>query len=192
MNKSAREAILLMYGEGRREEAEAFIQDVDTRNRSIEEKGMIKREDAKPEGETPAEPPAPDPTPEGAERTFVLDEAAVNAIAEKVRAAIPVAPVVDLSPIQASVDAMSKAVDALSGRITQLEAGEETRKREYLADMPARGEVRATYRPREDKARKPGADEQPTQEDLDAKVAATLAELEKKQARVRVVAAPPA
>lgn len=198
MNKAAKDAVLLMFGDGRKEEAEAFIQDVDSRNRSIEDSGMIKREDAaaetKPAEETPAETPAPKPTPE-AERTFVLDEAAVNAIAERVRAALPVAQVVDLAPIQSAVDAMSKSVDALSGRIATLESGEDARKREYLSDMPARGEVRATYRPREDKAKTAEStkDGQPTAEELNAKAEATLAELQKKQSRSHVVVnAPPA
>lgn len=181
MNKSAKEAVLTMFGEGRAEEAEAFIQDVDGRNRSIEDVGMVRR-DGEAATETPTQEPAETPEPE--QREIVLDDAAVAAIAERVREGLVEERSVLTASIQADFSDLSKAVTALSERIAGLEKGDEERKREFQADMPARGEIHATYKPREDKKQTAATpDGKPTPEELNALAEKTLADIEKKAAR---------
>lgn len=181
MNKAAKEAVLTMFGEGRAEEAEAFIEDVDGRNRSIEDVGMVKR-DGGTATETPVQEPVETPEPE--EREIVLDEAAIAGIADRVRDGMDAQVNSLFLPLQADFSDLSKAVTALSERIAGLEKGEEERKREFQADMPARGEIRATYRPREDKKQSAATpDGKPTPEELNALAEKTLADIEKKATR---------
>lgn len=183
MNKSAKQAVLTMFGEGRAEEAEAFIQDVDGRNRSIEDVGMVRR-DGEAATETPTQEPVETPEPEQRESLLVLDDAAVAAIAERAREGLDAQANALFLPLQADFSDLSKAVTALSERIAGLEKGEEERKREFQADMPARGELHATYRPREDKKQTAATpDGKPTPEELNALAEKTLADIEKKAAR---------
>ena len=183
MNKSAKEAVLTMFGEGRAEEAEAFIADVDGRNRSIEDVGMVRRD-----GEAATETPTQDPveTPEPEQREIVLDDAAVAAIAEseRVREALAAQAKSLFLTLQADFSNLEQEFAALSERMAGLEKGEEERKREFQADMPARGEIHATYRPREDKKQTTATpDGKPTPEELNALAEKTLADIEKKAAR---------
>ena len=183
MNKSAKEAVLTMFGEGRAEEAEAFIEDVDGRNRSIEDVGMVRRD-----GEAATETPTQDPveTPEPEQREIVLDDAAVAAIAEseRVREALAAQAKSLFLTLQADFSNLEQEFAALSERMAGLEKGEEERKREFQADMPARGEIHATYRPREDKKQTTATpDGKPTPEELNALAEKTLADIEKKAAR---------
>jgi len=102
-------------------------------------------------------------------QTLVLDESALAAIVEAVKAGITM-PSVDLSPLTAQLQ-------AIGGRIDKLERSEDQKRREWQADLPARRQVTVTTRPRVTQAPEAQPDATPGKLDLAAKAAATLAKM---------------
>jgi len=145
-----RQALVTLFGDEAK--AEAFISEVDDVNRAIAQRGLIARE-----GNGEATPPAPDVQPDATQpdaepetREVELSDELVAAIAARV----PAPATVDLTPLRASLDALTAQFAEMSVRLESLERSEDAKKQKWLADLPARAaapQVKATYRPSEAK-----------------------------------------
>jgi len=146
MDDRIRQALVTLFGDEAK--AEAFISEVDDVNRAIAQRGLIARE-----GNGEATPPAPDVQPDATQpdaepetREVELSDELVAAIAARV----PAPATVDLTPLQASLDALTAQFAEVSVRLESLERSEDAKKQKWLADLPARAaapQVKATYRP---------------------------------------------
>jgi hypothetical protein len=162
MRKEVETALLALFGEDRKKDAQEFISGVDNTNREITEQGLITRGATTPPVTEPpvTTPPAETLPPAEQARELVLDEAAVAAIAAKV----PVPAPVDLTPVTESLSVLTKGMEMLIGRVGQLEKTDADKQRQWLADQPARNALNVSYRPRD--AHAPAPDVPRTSDDL--------------------------
>ena len=171
MRDKVKEALETLFGDPNA--ASGFIEQVDGTNREIEERGLITRdnepvpaEDAPSDVADTTEEDADNPS-DGADTTeetteetraadeeITVDDAAIERIAahvvsrftaqiDELRAMIeglPKPEPVDLTPVR-------EAIDALSVRLTALERTDDEKKREWMADLPARTRTKVSYRP---------------------------------------------
>lgn len=157
MDDRIRQALVTLFGDEAK--ADEFISGVDDVNRAIAQRGLIARE-GNSEAKPPATEPAPDAASSGADaqpeteqaqpepetREVELSDELVAAIAARV----PAPATVDLTPLQASLDALTAQFAEVSVRLESLERSEDAKKQKWLADLPARAaapQVKATYRP---------------------------------------------
>jgi len=108
---------------------------------------------------TPATEPAP---------AFVLDDAAIAAIAEKVKSLMPS---FDPAPLLAQLATLGTQLATVTARAAALEQTDDAKRKQWLADQPARAATTVTYRPRQEKA-----DDAP-EPSLADRAAATLASM---------------
>jgi hypothetical protein len=151
MDDRIRQALVTLFGDEAK--ADEFISGVDDVNRAIAQRGLIAREgeggQAAGETETPAtdaQPETEQAQPEPETREVELSDELVAAIAARV----PAPATVDLTPLQASLDALTAQFAEVSVRLESLERSEDAKKQKWLADLPARAaapQVKATYRP---------------------------------------------
>ena len=168
MRQDVLDALLALVG-GDEERAAEFAALVDGTNREIADGGLVSRE-----AET-QETPDPVPEPPVVDREVVLDESALTLItAQFAEMLAPFTEQIEalktalagLADTQAgALDEARKAREALDTRIQAVERDDETKHREWLADMPRRETLTVTHRPRE--ANRPENDE-PTQPDPSA------------------------
>jgi hypothetical protein len=169
MNKDIKADLLKLMGgdEALTNEAEALI---DTRNRAIDEQGLVTRSDADTDTEQPVEP------------EVELDDAALAAIARTVENGEQFAALVGnvasltetVASLTATVSAVAQANEASNvetqRRLKALEADEETKRREWIEDQPTRQTLRVTHRPRnggeQPQADEPQGDESETMADI--------------------------
>jgi hypothetical protein len=158
MRDKVKEALETLFGDPNA--ASEFIEQVDRTNREIEERGLITRDAEEPTTEDDNPTDGEDTTEETTEETraadeeITVDDAAIERIAahvvsrftaqiDELRAMIeglPKPEPVDLTPVR-------EAIDALSVRLTALERTDDEKKREWMADLPARTRTKVSYRP---------------------------------------------
>lgn len=155
MRKEVEDALRTLFGDETL--AGQFIGAVDGTNRAIDEERLIAREDAGAEAvaEAATEAVAEDAEDKDEEPAeVVVDEALVEAIAERVAAKIPepAAPPEPFNPIplQEAIASVKAVAEGLAERLAALERSDEEKRREWLADQPARRQVNVTYRPRQE------------------------------------------
>jgi hypothetical protein len=157
MRDKVKEALETLFGDPNA--ASEFIEQVDRTNREIEERGLITRDnEPAPAEDNPSD--GADTTEEtteeirAADEEITVDDAAIERIAahvvsrftaqiDELRAMIeglPKPEPVDLTPVR-------EAIDALSVRLTALERTDDEKKREWMADLPARTRTKVSYRP---------------------------------------------
>ncbi len=143
--------------DGDEEQAKGFAALVDGTNRQVQDEGLVTR--AAGETEPKPDPPVEQPPEEDVtEREFVLDEAALDAIAGRFKEL--------LAPLTAKIDTLEAAMgeeDAnqsaaldeaarglleLDKRLESLERTDEQKQAQWLADLPRSTRTRVTYRPR--------------------------------------------
>jgi hypothetical protein len=157
MRDKVKEALETLFGDPNA--ASELIEQVDRTNREIEERGLITRDnEPAPAEDNPSD--GADTTEEtteeirAADEEITVDDAAIERIAahvvsrftaqiDELRAMIeglPKPEPVDLTPVR-------EAIDALSVRLTALERTDDEKKREWMADLPARTRTKVSYRP---------------------------------------------
>ena len=162
---------------GDEELVEQFAALVDGTNREIEAGDLVSREadgEEEPAEEAPEEPteePAEEPE---IEREVALDESAVELITAQF--AEMLAPFTEkIEALEAQISALGhahteagketrQAREALDERIKAVEATDEEKQRQWLADLPRREKLTVTHRPREANA----SDEEPSKPDPSA------------------------
>jgi len=165
MRKEVLDGLVELFGdeEQARTFVEAFAEDVDGANRAIREAGLVTRDGAQDQdaaSDPPVEPAVLAAPAEPAE--IVLDDEALDAIAEKVKAAVPA---VDLGPLQAALAGIEARLAAIEGatetrqaltavdtRLKALERTDDEKREQWKADQPARKQLVVTHRPREERA----------------------------------------
>ncbi len=158
------DALKLMFGE---EKAKALAAQIDGTNRTIEERDLIRRtQETAPVAPvltvvpvTPVAPVAPvgpvTPAPDQ-KREFVLDDAAITAIVEKITASDLFKQLqTGLATLTAGAATLDKARSVLEIRLAKVERTEAEKQREWQADLPKQPTV-VSYRPREAHAGKEG------------------------------------
>lgn len=170
LTQRAREALGKLF-EDDEDSLNDFLEGVTLTNRSIEQEGLISREEEDPEEETrETEDPEPEveAEPEAEEREtedpreFILDDEALTAIAEQFSGVLE--PVRErLSAIEGRLETIegeqtrslkdaARQIADLKERIAELEREEEEKHDEWLADMsPRMRQTRISYRPRVDR-----------------------------------------
>lgn len=196
MRKEELDALKTLFGDEAR--ALEFAEEVDEKNRTIAEQGLITRgegaaepeepettePDAEPEPETDAEPAAP--------RDYELPEEVLDAVAERVRAALDplmaqvradlearcseLAARIDGLPQPPDLAPVQETLNEVGRRLEALERDEDEKRREWQADLPAKPAVRVTWRPRENADGQRG----PSKADI---AAATLANMPARRAK---------
>lgn len=178
------EAFLKLWN-GDEEAARRWLEEhPEARNRSIEEAGLITRdqepeEEADPETSSEAEEDEPEaedeetPTEEEEEtvREMVLDDSAVEAITSHILGSEPFTQMAEaLAAIRGELEqsvsdqrGLSQRVDELTRsadeRLVRLEREDDQRHREWVEDLPAAAggpQLRVSYRPREQRAPEDG------------------------------------
>lgn len=152
MRQDVLQALVDLF-DGDEDKANEFAALVDGTNREISEAEMVRRE-----GETETPDPEPQPDPEPVEREVVLDDAAMDLIAQHFAGLL--APfteklegleqkMTELASVQAdAVDEARQAREALGVRLKVVEAIDAEKQRKWLVDMPRRETLTIT-RPRE-------------------------------------------
>lgn len=181
MRKEIKDSLVTLFGD--EERAKQFIDGVDATNRAIADAGLITRDDASTssatssatevvsaetaQAETTEPTPAAEPAP-----AFVLDDAAIAAIAEKVKSLMPV---FDPAPLLAQLTTLGQQLATVTARAAALEQSDDAKRKQWLADQPARAATTVTYRPRQEKA------DDAKEPSLADRAAATLASMPKVQ-----------
>jgi len=75
-----------------------------------------------------------------------------------------------------SAESFDATIEKITRKVSDLEKDDETKKREWQNDLPRRGNVKITYRPRVERNSEDEADE----DSMDAIAANTLAAMQKK------------
>ncbi len=164
MRKDVRDALVLLFGDEAK--ADEFADTVDQRNREIDERQLVTRDDG--QGEDAPEPaaegtteeqPEPEAEPQDdaeaqAPNRLVLDDAALDAIAARVGAGFDarfaeLAARIDALPAMPDLAPINEALGAVRERLSALERDEEEKRREWQADRPARQTTVISYRPRQ-------------------------------------------
>lgn len=150
MRKEIADSLVTLFGD--EERAKAFIDGVDATNRAIADAGLITRDDTVVEvasAET-AQAATTEPT-QAAEPApaFVLDEGALAALAAKVAALIPA---FDPAPLLAQLTTFGQQLATVTARAAALEQTDDAKRKQWLADQPARAATTVTYRPRQEAA----------------------------------------
>jgi len=172
MQKNVRDALVKLFGDEAK--ADEFIAGVDETNRSIEDKGLITRQE--PEA-TPGTPD-PDGAPEVAVEQHATSEAEKEAKAKAEAAAQSEAELTAKIIKAAGIEALGERLTKIEEAIAKLTGNDAERnaertnidtrlaameiimtrwQHERQADMPARPSLSATYRPREQTPATPGA-----------------------------------
>ena len=152
MKQDVKDALFKLFDN--EEVAETFIASVDDANREISERQLIVREANDP---TPDPDPAPDPEAAPVEREVELDEEVIGAIVAQVLAADVftelAAQIAELTEAKSEVRSLrarlEEAEKSAEERLVALERSDEDKQREWVNDLPARSQVKVTYRPRE-------------------------------------------
>jgi len=160
MRDKVKEALETLFGDA--DAAAAFIAQVDNTNREITEHGLVTRDSAqgtegeageganaagattKEQDEDNPENGADTEPEQGEPREIVLDEATLVAIAERV----PIPPV-NLEPVTLEIAAVRGTMREVLQRLEALERDDDAKRAQWQADLPARGKVVVTHRPRE-------------------------------------------
>lgn len=177
MNKKTLDELEKLAGEDpeAKKMVDALAEKVDAINTDITEKNLVRREqeattetDQTPaQEEAPAEKPEDTPAPEPQE--IVMDEAAMNALAERVAGAV--APLYDekintlAADTSKQLEALSSQLKAITDRIAKLEEPLEKQVSQAIQDMP-RSTARLIYRPTERQAAQPESTDQVSLEDI--------------------------
>jgi len=167
MRKDIADSLVTLFGD--EERAKAFIDGVDATNRAIADAGLITREDTEVASAETAQAATTEPTPAAEPAApFVLDEGALAALAAKVAALIPA---FDPAPLLAQLATLGTQLATVTARAAALEQTDDAKRKQWLADQPARAATTVTYRPRQEKA-----DDAP-EPSLADRAAATLASM---------------
>jgi len=149
MDKKKLAALRSLFGD--EEKLTKYLGTVKNINDDVTERGLIARQGEKTEEVVTTEETTEAPVIE-------LDDTAIEAIVRSVAASGAFAGV--LNPISDKITALSSLIDELKealvqmddatdGRLSALEAEEEQKQAEWVADLPAQRNVKVTYRPRE-------------------------------------------
>lgn len=177
------------------ETRQGLLAQVDATNRAVETEGLIHRDNE----DAPAPPPTPagaEPdTPDTAAPVIEVDESVIRAAAEAVVSSPTMTDLVALvaqleerlTKLEKQAEDGARAITevesrtaqllvSLRARVKDLEKDEDDKRREYQADMPRRQAVRATYRPRQNRAPGNDGDQEPVSTLADT-AASTLASM---------------
>lgn len=173
----------------------AFVATVDTTNRTIEDKNLIARsnnadqppvedtdgdQDTDQDAETPATRQA---DPDEAEQPVdvVLDDDTMaivaRAVVESDAFAQQLAAIGQVAGLVEAVEAIRTGIEDMGNRLSALEADEDDKRREWANDLPARRQVKVSYRPRDVHRTDDGDKEPQTMEDQAAAIVASKAPL---------------
>lgn len=164
-----RDALLELFG-GDEDTVDGFLADVQVTNREIAEAGLISREEAETE-ETPTDPVDPEErsTEEQEPQEVILDDEALEAIAERFSATLdPLRErmatleqtiTTQREESESDAEALAEALQNLVARVEKIEKPEEERIEEALDDAsPKMKRTRVSYRPRVDRGEEPTDD----------------------------------
>ena len=175
MRDEIKNSLYALFGDAAKEAADKVIDGVDATNRAIADAGLITRDDTVVEvasaetaqAATTEPTPAAEPAP-----AFVLDDTALAALAAKVAALLPA---FDPAPLLAQLATLGTQLSIVTARATALEQTDDAKRKQWLADQPARAATTVTYRPRQEAAN------DDKKQSLADRAAATLASMPKVQ-----------
>jgi hypothetical protein len=172
-----------LFGDDEDEARSWLEENADNRNRAIAAENQITRDSgSEPDSDVADEPiedeenterdadvSAEEDTSSGDDEddevVFELDDAAMDAIAERVSGSMETITEM-LAPLQEAMAAFSIATEAMASRLVILEEGDEERHQRWAEDMP-RGRLTITHRPSVNRGEQPAEGEIPEEEEED-------------------------
>jgi hypothetical protein len=172
MDTRVKDALHKLFGEERAADADAFIEDVDNTNRSIQEQGLLARstsegnEDEANTSETTEEPKDESETEVPASDNDKYVE--LDTRLQKIEASLAqLTESMNAPKEEPNVEeAIEKALSPIRAEVEKLQVSEDEKRQQWLDDLPNRANASAvTHRPREERRPQP-SDQPPSYEDL--------------------------